>query len=354
MPWRVVVTFRPEYRDALGEATRQSIVEDLGLPVHEVRTAQVYTIDARLSREEAERVQHELFTDPIVQVSSLQELDGKAFVHDLLPRHDTDLWILEIGYRPGVTDTVGKTARLGIEEVLRRQLEPGEAVYTSTRYFLYGPLSSAAVERIARDLLANSLIHRWTFCSLEEGKSGKWQPLPLPKVSVPATITVQEYELDLPPEALLRLSEERLWALSLEEMLAIRDYYADPVRQQERAEVGLGKRPTDVEMEALAQTWSEHCKHKIFQSLITYEDAQGRVQEIDSLFHTYIVRATEEIGQRVDWLVSVFHDNAGVIRFNDRWNLVMKVETHNTPSALDPYGGAITGIVGVNRDPFGT
>ena len=66
------------------------------------------------------------------------------------------------------------------------------------------------------------------------------------------------------------------------------------------------------------------------------------------------MRATEEIGQRVDWLVSVFHDNAGVIKFNEQWNLVMKVETHNTPSALDPYGGAITGIVGVNRDPFGT
>jgi phosphoribosylformylglycinamidine synthase len=66
------------------------------------------------------------------------------------------------------------------------------------------------------------------------------------------------------------------------------------------------------------------------------------------------VQATEEIGQRVDWLLSVFHDNAGVIKFNDQWNLVMKVETHNTPSALDPYGGAITGIVGVNRDPFGT
>ncbi len=73
-----------------------------------------------------------------------------------------------------------------------------------------------------------------------------------------------------------------------------------------------------------------------------------------SLFNSYIVRATEEISQRVDWLVSVFHDNAGVIKFNDQWNLVMKVETHNTPSALDPYGGAITGIVGVNRDPFGT
>ena len=85
-----------------------------------------------------------------------------------------------------------------------------------------------------------------------------------------------------------------------------------------------------------------------------YTDEHGRIQEIDSLFNTFIARATEEISQRVDWLVSVFHDNAGVIRLNEDWNVSMKVETHNTPSALDPYGGALTGIVGVNRDPFGT
>ena len=109
-----------------------------------------------------------------------------------------------------------------------------------------------------------------------------------------------------------------------------------------------------MELEALAQTWSEHCKHKIFNAHINYTDEQGHIQAIDSLFKTFIARATEEIGQRVDWLVSVFHDNAGVIRLNEDWNLSMKVETHNTPSALDPYGGALTGIVGVNRDPFGT
>jgi len=109
--------------------------------------------------------------------------------------------------------------------------------------------------------------------------------------------------------------------------------------------------PTDVEIEALAQTWSEHCKHKIFNSQITYVD-DGGTKTINSLFSTYIKRATSEINK--PWLVSVFTDNAGVIEFNDEYNLVMKVETHNTPSALDPYGGAITGIVGVNRDPLGT
>ena len=104
----------------------------------------------------------------------------------------------------------------------------------------------------------------------------------------------------------------------------------------------------------LAQTWSEHCKHKIFNALIEYTDENGRTEMIDSCFRTFIQKSTEEIGRQADWLVSVFDDNAGVIRFDDRLNLVYKVETHNSPTALDPYGGAITGIVGVNRDPLGT
>ena len=113
---------------------------------------------------------------------------------------------------------------------------------------------------------------------------------------------------------------------------------------------------TDAELECLAQTWSEHCKHKIFNARIAYDDGEGRISEIDSLFSTYIKRSTREIRARMgadDWCLSVFADNAGIIRFNEDWNLVFKVETHNSPSALDPYGGALTGIVGVNRDPFG-
>ena len=120
--------------------------------------------------------------------------------------------------------------------------------------------------------------------------------------------------------------------------------------------MGLGARMTDAELECLAQTWSEHCKHKIFNARIVYDDGEGRISEIDSLFSTYIKRSTREIRARMgadDWCLSVFSDNAGIIRFNADWNLVFKVETHNSPSALDPYGGALTGIVGVNRDPFG-
>jgi phosphoribosylformylglycinamidine synthase len=143
-------------------------------------------------------------------------------------------------------------------------------------------------------------------------------------------------------------------------MRAIRDHFRARADEPRRRSAGLGRRPTDAELECLAQTWSEHCKHKIFNATITYAEGGRPPETLRSLFATYIQRVTREIDQEVknrgdsSWLVSVFHDNAGVVAFDDAIHLVYKVETHNSPSALDPYGGAITGIVGVNRDPFGT
>ena len=143
-------------------------------------------------------------------------------------------------------------------------------------------------------------------------------------------------------------------------MRTLRDFYrkagADPARRA----AGLGPAPTDVELECLAQTWSEHCKHKIMNATLTYREEGRAPEEIRSIFKTFIRGTTEAVEEGIraregkSWLVSVFHDNAGVIEATDRYHLVYKVETHNSPSALDPYGGAITGIVGVNRDPFGT
>jgi phosphoribosylformylglycinamidine synthase len=343
MPVRIEVAFKPEYRDPLGQSVQRSIVEDLGLEVTQVRTVEVYTIDATLTADEVERLRQELFTDPITQVSSAGA-----------PLAGACDWIVEVGFRPGVTDNVGRTARQGIEAVLGRRLRPEEAVYTSRQYLLSGDLSREAVERIAGDLLANALIQRWRICSGAEWAAGGRTDLGVPKVVSTAPPAVEAIPLDGSDAELLELSARRMLALSLEELHAIRRHYEDPARRAERRALGLPEWPTDVELEALAQTWSEHCKHKIFNAHITYRDEQGRVQEIDSLFRTFIVGATAAIARRVDWLVSVFHDNAGVIRLDDQWNLAVKVETHNTPSALDPYGGALTGILGVNRDPFGT
>jgi phosphoribosylformylglycinamidine synthase len=121
-----------------------------------------------------------------------------------------------------------------------------------------------------------------------------------------------------------------------------------------RGAMGLPPEPTDVELECIAQTWSEHCFHKIFRAGVRYTDEHGREAYIDGLFDTFIRGATRTIARERDWLVSVFKDNAGVIRFNEDLHVAFKVETHNSPSALDPYGGAMTGIVGCNRDPMGT
>jgi phosphoribosylformylglycinamidine synthase len=343
MPGRIEVSFKSDYRDPLGESVQRAIIEDLGLSVDKVWTIDVYSIDADLTPQELERLCKELFADPIVQVSSATSRLARDFS-----------WIIEVGFRAGVTDNVGKTAREGIEEVLGRHLAPEEAVYTSRQYLITGRLTRDEIERVAGDLLANSLIQRWEIRHIEEWAEGLAPDLGIPRVERFEPVCVESIPLHLSDAELAQLSDRRRLALSLEEMQAIRRYYQDPGRTAERRLQGLSQWPTDVELEALAQTWSEHCKHKIFNAHISYTDAQGSIQPIDSLFNTLIVRATEEIGQRVDWLVSVFHDNAGVIRLNDDWNVSMKVETHNTPSALDPYGGALTGIVGVNRDPFGT
>ncbi|MGD0232617.1 MAG: AIR synthase-related protein, partial [Syntrophorhabdales bacterium] len=178
----------------------------------------------------------------------------------------------------------------------------------------------------------------------------------VPKVTIGHEPVVESFDLTMDIQALMRINRERTWALSEEELLAIKAHFLRPEIVLERAALGLSAGATDVEVEAVAQTWSEHCKHKIFNAVIDYRE-DGRTSVIDSLFATYVAGSTNAIrkarGKR-DFCLSVFKDNAGIIRFNDRYSLAYKVETHNTPSALDPYGGALTGIVGVNRDPFGS
>ena len=140
---------------------------------------------------------------------------------------------------------------------------------------------------------------------------------------------------------LSRISQEGLLSLNLAEMQAIQAHFAK-----------LERNPTDVELETIAQTWSEHCIHKTFKSMIEYAEKGRETEMVDGLFKTYIQGATQEIG--AEWCVSVFTDNAGIIEFDDKYNIVFKVETHNHPSAIEPYGGAGTGIGGVIRDSLGT
>ena len=136
-------------------------------------------------------------------------------------------------------------------------------------------------------------------------------------------------------KALMELSKGRFW-LNIQEMRIIQDYFKK-----------LGRQPTDVELETLAQTWSEHCIHKTFKAKITL----GK-KAIDNLMKSTVMKVTQELNK--PWCLSVFKDNAGVIDFDGRYAVCFKVETHNHPSAVEPYGGAATGIGGVIRDPLGT
>ncbi|MGE3536652.1 MAG: AIR synthase-related protein [Candidatus Tectimicrobiota bacterium] len=337
----LVVASRPNMPDVRGVALQRALAEDLHLTVDAMHTAALYTIHAPYAPEALEEARQVLFTDAVVQESYWTRR----------PPVPCD-WIVQVGLLPGVTDNVGHTARQALEDIYQRPLD-GE-VYTSTLYLIRGALSRQEVERLVRDMLANPLIQQWRITAAEAWRDSPEAFLPPPLAGSQKAPQVRTISLERDDAALVHLSQEGLLSLSLPEMQAIQAYFREPQRRQRRQSYGLGPDPTDVELEALAQTWSEHCKHKIFNSTIHYRDQHGTETTYRSLFKHFIVRATEEIGQQVDWLVSVFHDNAGVIKFNDHWHLVMKVETHNTPSALDPYGGAITGIVGVNRDPFGT
>ena len=359
MPTRVEIALKNNVRDARGERVQREIEHFLHLPVAEVRTVDVYTIDADLSWEELDAAAAGPLCDPVIQDRGIDCPIAAGFD-----------WAVEVGFRPGVTDNVGRTAREAIEYLTGRKFAEGEAVYTAVQYLITsapsplagegrgeGGLSRADVERIATGLLCNTLIQRFSILSAAEFAIQGGFPATTPKVEVTVEVKVNDINLEVSDDELVRISREGVLALTLEEMRIIQAHYRDPAVREERARLGLGPCPTDVELECLAQTWSEHCKHKIFSGTVLYEDEQGNRQEIKSLFKSYIQQTTKDVRAKLgdrDFCLSVFKDNAGVIRFNDDWSLVFKVETHNSPSALDPYGGALTGIVGVNRDPFGT
>ena len=146
-------------------------------------------------------------------------------------------------------------------------------------------------------------------------------------------------------DALMHLSKHGQLYLSLAEMRTIRQHWVDQQRD-----------PTDIELESVAQTWSEHCSHKTLKGRIRYRDEQGE-RVFENMLKETVFGATVEIRERLganDWCVSVFKDNAGIVKFDERQNVCFKVETHNHPSAIEPYGGANTGIGGVIRDPLGT
>src|SRR3990167_4671464 len=304
------------------------------VPLTGVATVAAYTVDAELSLKELESAAERL-TNPITEEFSL---DG-------IPSSSAFSYCIEIGYLPGVTDNVGHTAKETIEDAIHRAFGTDEGVYSSIFLFLEGSLKAEHAKAYAKEL-HNPLIERATIFSADDAKKGF--PLSAPKVILRAqTLHADEVDLDISDEELLRIGKEGIantdgtrrgpLALSLPAMKTIREHFKK-----------LRRKPTDVELEALAGTWSEHCKHTIFA------DPLDEIEE--GMYRRYIKGATEKIrkqkGKR-DFCVSVFKDNSGGITFDDKYLTTHKAEPHTAPSALDPFGGSITAIVGVNRDSLG-
>ena len=346
---RIELGLKDHVVDSAGRKVAGGVAHALGLRVDECRIVKVFTIQGVDDDGIARILETGALHDPVLHEASLEPV-AKGFD-----------WIIEVGFRPGVTDNEGRTARESVALVLGLGKDEAEhiAVYTSTQYLFSGQLGEDDALRIGRDFLANELIQRFDLKSAAQWAEAPGFEARAAQVTGEAIDEVREIDLEaMSDDELVAFSKENTLALSLLEMQMIREHYRDEAVRAARKAAGLGEMPTDAEIEALAQTWSEHCKHKIFSSKIDYENRQtGQRTTIDSLFGTYIVGSTKTIRAAKgedDFCLSVFKDNAGVIKFDDKHSVCIKVETHNSPSALDPYGGALTGIVGVNRDPMGT
>ncbi len=351
MPSKIEIGFLPHATDARGKTATRRIKSDIGIPVDAARTIDVYTFSSDFSQDTLDKIAKNALLDPIVQVHSVSvsgSFKPLAISGAFGPGKFS--WAVEVGFLPGVTDNIGNTAKEAAADVLGIS---DFSAHHSVQYLFYGSLSREQAQQIAEGYLSNKLIESYTIKSYDEFIASAGFEPHAPLVKLAHAPQVGEFNIFRGTESLLSDSDKMVLALSKEEMLAIKKYFSNPTVQKSRAGAGLGKNPTDVEIEMLAQTWSEHCKHKIFNAKIRYEGADGKVRTINSLFKSYIRKSTEKIMKRTDRFVSVFKDNAGIFRFTADYNIAVKVETHNAPSALDPYGGALTGIVGVNRDVLG-
>lgn len=309
----IEVGFRSDLVDPREPGTLAGII-DLGVrSVEAVRVSDVYWLDADLSTVELNAVGSRLLSDPVAQVFAC---DG---VH--VRGGEPCLCALVVTFNRGVSDPLESTILKGMEDVGVRKAARARS---GVRYVLYGSATGAEIDLITTQLLLNPIVQHVV-------QSGE-DPFP----------NEPRYEFRLRHVKLSGLNEDELatlgagFGLSGGEMQAIRAHYGE-----------LGREPTDVELETLAQTWSEHCVHKTFKARIRVE---GRT--IDNLLRSTVMRATRELNK--PWCLSVFEDNAGVIDFDGENAVCFKVETHNHPSAVEPYGGAATGLGGVVRDILGT
>jgi phosphoribosylformylglycinamidine synthase len=312
---------------------------DLKGKVTNVTIINAYTFDSEFSKEEL-----------IKSATTLTNLTFENFFINNLPANadkpkEKFSYAIEIGFLPGVTDNVAHTAKETITDLLLLKENIKFEIYTSKVFWVSGSINQEDSKKIALSL-HNPLIEQGIILNAKDIK-GNNLPLKIPKVVLPSQTPVIKVPLSVSDEELIKIGKEGIMdgsgarrgplALDLESMKVIQKYFKDQKRD-----------PNDIELESLAQTWSEHCKHTIFANPI--DDIK------DGVYKTYIKAATNKIRKakgKKDFCVSVFSDNSGGIIFDKDYMVTHKVETHNSPSALDPFGGAITGIVGVNRDTIG-
>ena len=336
---RIEVRLKSHLPDARGLGLVKDI-HDLGITsVSNVRVVDIYWLDAELAPDKLDLICRDLLADPVTQEyqSFTPSLGGsvkglRPFTSNLSPSPSqgegdkggeigNQSHTIEVAYNAGVADPVEETVMKAV-----RDLGIGDirAVKTAKRYLLEGELDEDQLEVISSRLLVNPIIQHVVRTEQFGFPENPQYEFKLNHVDI----------LGLDDAGLLGVKQQ--FGFTDEELQAIIAYF----RQQ-------GRNPVDVELETLAQTWSEHCVHKTFKGKISFGE-----KIIDNLLKSTIMKATKELDK--PWCISVFEDNAGVIDFDGRWALCFKVETHNHPSAVEPYGGAATGIGGVVRDPLGT
>jgi phosphoribosylformylglycinamidine synthase II len=314
MLWHLQIDPAPGQVDLNGRRVASDAAE-LGLPgPWSVASSRGFLVEGPLDRLDAIRA-GAVLVDPVVESIAVRGSGEFA-------RLDHEGTIVHVLPKPGVTDPEAESAL-----ALLRDLGFAVAnVRTIRTYRLEGP--DEGLQRLVSKVLANDAVEQAVVGSLPFEKLGQGTSYRFSRVEVPI--------LGKADAELLEISKGGQLHFSLPEFRAVEAYFAE-----------LGREPTDCELETLAQTWSEHCSHKTLRGRIEFNG-----QVIDNLLKATIFGATQSMG--LDWLVSVFADNAGVVRFDDDFDVCFKVETHNHPSAIDPYGGANTGLGGVIRDPLGT
>jgi phosphoribosylformylglycinamidine synthase II len=338
---RLEIRLKKELVDSEGMNLRRKAKDYFGFEVEDVRVIKVLTIDADLEDNQLEIIRREIFTNPVTEESSFSPI-AKGFD-----------WLIWIGFRPGVRDTAGSTAIEAIEDLLDIRFKPHESVYTSKLYEIRGRLSQEQTNKIAKEILANDIIQQYRLYSKEGWNPVKGIGHTVPKVILDHVPHVSTIAIGS-DEELKRISNERNLALQDSDIPTIRKYFLRKDILAKRRRLGLGL-PTDVELEYISQSRSDHCNHNSFKGLYRYHDlSSGYKKVVDNLFKTCIEAPTLAIKEKKDWVVSVLWDNAGVARFDDNHYYVITGETHNSPSNMEAYGGAITGIVGIYRDPMGT